>query len=133
MNSPSHASNKGSETILLVEDEPMVRKLVKQVLEMSGYRVLEAAEGRQALEHCEKHPGQIHLLLTDVVLPGMNGRELAEAVAELRPGVRVLWMTGYTDDHVLKRGIPPGADLLHKPFNPLDLTERVRALLGRAV
>lgn len=133
MERPAVETQKGRETILLVEDEPMVRKLVKQVLEMSGYRVLEAAEGRQALEQCARYEGPIHLLLTDVVLPGINGRELAESVAELRPGVRVLWMTGYTDDHVLKRGIPPGADLLHKPFNPLDLTERVRALLDRVV
>lgn len=132
MDSPEK-KNSGSETILLVEDEPMVRKLVKQVLQMSGYHVLEAAEGRQALKQCAEFEGPIHLLLTDVVLPGMNGRELAEAIADLRPGVPVLWMTGYTDDHVLKRGIPAGADLLHKPFNPHDLVERVRALLDRVV
>lgn len=126
-------NNPGAETILLVEDEPMVRKLVKQILQMSGYQVLEAAEGRQALAHCTEFAGPIHLLLTDVVLPGMNGRELAEAIAELRPGIPVLWMTGYTDDHVLKRGIPAGADLLHKPFNPLELVDRVRALLDRMV
>jgi len=99
------APRGGSETLLLVEDEPQVRQLVLAVLEARGYKVLCAEYGGEAVRVEENHPAQIHLLITDVVMPGMSGRELAEHLLSLRPALKVLFMSGYTDDAVLRHGV----------------------------
>jgi PAS domain S-box-containing protein len=122
----------GSETILLVEDEAAVRALLGRALRGSGYTVLEAASGADALRLAEQHAGPIHLLVTDVVMPAMNGRQVAERLAELRPGVRALFVSGYTDDAVVRHGLGgEGPAFLQKPFTPDALARKVRELLDR--
>jgi CheY-like chemotaxis protein len=121
---------RGTETILLAEDEEMVRDLARQVLEMSGYKVLEAANGRSALSMFERHQESIHLLLTDVIMPEMSGRELADRVVQIRPEMKVLYMSGYTDNAILHHGIlTEGTNFIHKPFAPDSLTRMVREVL----
>jgi len=120
----------GTETVLLVEDEDTVRSVVRGVLQSSGYNVLEAASGEEALGVCEGHRGPIHLVVTDVVMPGISGRELAERLAERIPDLRVLYMSGHTDDSVLRHGVMTGGGaFLQKPFSPEVLVRRVRELL----
>ena len=120
----------GDETLLVVEDEELVRKVVARILERAGYRVLVAASGEEALTMCERSPTPIHALVTDVVMPGMGGRELAARVAERFPSLKVLFMTGYTDDEVLRRGIlDQGRALMVKPFSPRELLLRLREVL----
>ena len=122
----------GSETILLVEDEASLRELVGECLEASGYKVVEASHGMAALEAGERHRGRIDLLLTDVVMPGMSGRELAERLRGSRPEIRTLYMSGYTDDAVVLHGIlAEDMAFLQKPFTAADLARRVRAVLDR--
>ena len=126
------ASVRGSETILLVEDDEMIRNLVQKVLQANGYRVLVAANGRDAERVAGQHEGPIHLLMTDVVMPGMNGREVAERLAAARAGVRVLYLSGYTDDAIVHHGVlEPGVAFLQKPFTPAVLGRRVREVLDR--
>jgi signal transduction histidine kinase/CheY-like chemotaxis protein len=123
----------GSETILLVEDEAPVRGLARRCLEGYGYRVLEAGGSPEAVALAARHTGRIDLLLTDVVMPQGSGRELAERLGPLRPDMRVLYMSGYTDDGVVRRtGVTPGSELLEKPFTPDGLARRVRQVLDRA-
>ncbi len=123
-------SVRGSETILLVEDEESLRKLADMFLRDSGYHVLAAADGAQALQVAQQNPGPIHLLLTDVVMPGINGRVLAERLAATQPAMRVLYMSGYTDSFIVGHGVlEAGAHLLHKPFTEESLTRKVRELL----
>ena len=125
-------ASRGWETILLAEDEDSLRSLAREILEDQGYRVIEAASGKEAIEIAHGHPGPIHLLLTDVVMPGMNGRVLAEALMAVRPELRVLYMSGYTDDVIAHRGVlEPGTLLLEKPFGARGLLARVREALGR--
>jgi CheY-like chemotaxis protein len=122
----------GRETVLLVEDEPMVRAFVRDVLRLHGYTVLEAPGGEEALRICGAHPAPIHLLLTDVVMPRMSGRELAERLTRLRPETRVLFMTGYTDDAVFRHGIRGGDPaLIEKPFTPDALSRKIRETLEK--
>jgi len=122
--------DRGKETILLVEDENNLRQLARQYLETQGYRILEAADGAAALQIANGHKGLIHLLLTDVVMPGMNGRELANKIAAQRPDVRVLFMSGYTENVIGHDGLlDAGVNLLQKPFNLPTLKEKVRELL----
>ena len=121
------------ETILLVEDEPGVRKLVRQMLVQQGYHVLEAASGPEALALAERHPGRIDLLLTDVVMPQINGRELAVQLQAMRPGIKLIYMTGYTEDAVVRHGVSTaGVVCLQKPFLPDTLARKVREVLDRA-
>jgi two-component system cell cycle sensor histidine kinase/response regulator CckA len=124
------AVRPGSETVLLVEDEDGVRKLARRILERQGYEVLEASGGAEALDLAEKHREPIHLLLTDVVMPRMGGRQLSERLVERRPGIRVLFMSGYTDDQLLPHD-RAGADVafLPKPFDSKGLAAAVRAVL----
>ena len=127
---PVTAPAAGSETILLVEDEHLVRLLARKVLERAGYLVLVAAGGAEALDLAERYAGPIHLLLTDVVMPGMNGRELMRRLAPLRPDLRVLYMSGYADEAVAQHGVlDPGTAFLQKPFTPGGLADRVRRVL----
>jgi hypothetical protein len=120
---------KGSEVILLVEDEDAVRKLARMILEASGYVVLDARNGREGLALCEAHEGPIDLLVTDVVMPELGGRELAEGVLKLRPGMKVMFMSGHTQDVVLKEGVKKGTAFLQKPFTPIGLAQKVRETL----
>ena len=121
----------GSETILVAEDEPGVRTLVSQTLRQHGYTVLEASHGAEALVISEQHTKAIHLLLTDVVMPQLNGRELAERLVAKLPEIQVLFMSGYPDDAVLRRGlIAANTNFLHKPFTAIAVAKRVRQLLN---
>jgi signal transduction histidine kinase/CheY-like chemotaxis protein len=129
--SSSRIPVKGTETILVVEDDAGVRDLVCNVLRNEGYTILVTASPKEALEQSKSFQGLIHLLLTDVVLPQMGGRQLAEALAALRPGLRVLYMSGYTDDAIAYHGIlAPGVALLEKPIRPNALAEKVREVLS---
>src|SRR5215472_9290807 len=120
----------GSETILLVEDEANLRYLARQYLEKQGYKVIEAVDGAVAMQVVVAHEGVIHLLLTDVIMPGMNGRELAQRIAEIRPNVKVLYMSGYTESVIGQNGtLDAGVRLLQKPFNLRDLKSKVRDVL----
>jgi CheY-like chemotaxis protein len=120
----------GDETVLLVEDELVVRQLVAEILESSGYTVLQAADGPSALELARRHSGEISLLVTDVVMPGMSGPEVAQSVTAMRPGTLVLYMSGYTDSQIGHHGVlEPGIAFLQKPFSTDDLTRKVRTLL----
>jgi two-component system cell cycle sensor histidine kinase/response regulator CckA len=122
----------GMETIILVEDASDVRTLARLALEGAGYHVLEAGGGAKAIELVEAHAGPVHLLLTDVVMPSMNGGIVARRLGELRPGLKVLYMSGYNDDIVVRNGvIEGGAAFLAKPFTPSVLTRKVRELLDR--
>jgi signal transduction histidine kinase/CheY-like chemotaxis protein len=120
---------RGTESILLVEDEDAVRELVQRILEARGYAVIEARNGGEGLKLCKSHPGQIDLLVTDVVMPELGGRELAEAALKLRPGLKVVFMSGHTQDVILKEGVQQGAAFLHKPFTPMQLAQKVRDTL----
>jgi PAS domain S-box-containing protein len=121
---------RGSETILLVEDEEAVRGLACRILERQGYRVIPAEHGRDAMEIATKEAGQIDLVLTDVVMPGMNGRGLVERLAGIRPAIKSLYMSGYTDDDIIRRGfIEPSKSFLQKPFTSEALLQTVRKVL----
>jgi CheY-like chemotaxis protein len=120
----------GTETILLVEDEESVRELVSEYLSARGYRVLEASDGVQALQIASAHKGDIQLLITDVVMPRLSGRELAARVSAGRPGLKVLYISGYTDDSIFRHGVLEGGmSFLQKPFNLKALAAKVREVL----
>jgi len=122
----------GSETVLLVEDEDAVRDIVRRLLSSDGYKVLEARHGREGLRVCEQYVDTIHLLITDVVMPEMGGRELAEQIALLRPAMKFLYMSGYTDDALVRQGVrSEGAAFLQKPFSLDMLARKVREVLDR--
>ncbi len=123
---------RGNETILLVEDDEEVRKLAVQVLVNQGYKVLEAPQGLDAFLICAEHDDPIHLLLTDVVMPKMSGRELAETLISLRPKIKVLYMSGYTDNAIVHHGIlGEGMNYLQKPFSVKELSRKVREVLDK--
>jgi PAS domain S-box-containing protein len=128
--SAAAAPSTGRETVLLVEDEPAVRRIAQIALERQGYSVLVAAGGREAIELETAHEGTIDLLLTDLVMPGMGGLELAQELSQRRPGLAVLLMSGYSDDPVLRRGITdPDMAFLQKPFALAALAAKVRSVL----
>jgi two-component system, cell cycle sensor histidine kinase and response regulator CckA len=123
----------GSETVLLVEDEDAVRSLARHVLRSCGYTVLEADDGQRAVQLVEDHRGPIDLVVSDVVMPYLGGRQLVERLAALRPGLKVLFMSGYTDDAVVRHGVlATDYAFLQKPFTPTALAQRVREVLGEA-
>jgi nitrogen-specific signal transduction histidine kinase/ActR/RegA family two-component response regulator len=125
---------RGTEVVLLVEDEAGVRELAREYLEMSGYTVIVAPDGRTAIELASMHKGTIHLLMTDMVMPGIGGRELAERVAAIRPEIKILYMSGYTDQAVVHQGIlGTDAPLLQKPFTLATLTTKLREILAAEV
>jgi len=122
--------SQGSETLLVVEDEEIVRKLTCQALRERGYQVLEAASGETALQLCDQHQGPIHLVITDVVMYQIGGRELAGRLISLRPAIKVLYISGYTDNVILQQGVlEPGVAFLEKPFTSDTLTRKVREVL----
>ncbi len=122
---------RGNETVLVVEDEPQLLDLTCRMLREQGYQVLRASDARQALQICSMHPGVIHLMVTDVVMPKMGGGELVQAVLPLRPRMRALYMSGYTDGTAVHHGVAVGqVPFLQKPFTPLELAARVREALG---
>ncbi|WP_447972004.1 ATP-binding protein [Nitrospira sp. Kam-Ns4a] len=125
---PAEGDFHGAGTVLLVEDEDPVRTIAQEILEAYGYQVLPAPNGEEALRICREHPGPIHLLLTDIVMPGMDGREVAARAAEARPGLRILYISGYTDGTFFLD--EPGAPFLAKPFAPQDLASKVHAVLA---
>jgi PAS domain S-box-containing protein len=127
---PKPSSSPGNETILLVEDEVSIRRLARRVLEKLGYTVLEATNGADALEVAGRYPGRIHLLVTDVVMPEMSGPRLAEVIAMARPGIQVLYTSGYTEHEIVHRGAArEGISFLEKPFTPEMLGRKVREVL----
>jgi len=124
-------SLRGSETVLVVEDDDMVRNLALKALKQQGYKVLCAGDGREALGVFGEHKGPVHLMLTDMVMPGMNGRELAKSLEKLQPEMKVLFMSGYTDGTIVNHGVmAPGLNFLEKPFSPEGLARKVREVLG---
>ncbi|MFO1001909.1 MAG: PAS domain S-box protein [Planctomycetaceae bacterium] len=134
--SSSHAvestrfATRGTETVLLVEDDKAVRRIAKISLQSQGYKVLEASDGSAGLRQAETYPGEIHLLISDVVMPEIGGRQLLDAVRKHRPGLRVLFMSGYTDDAVLLHGVVEATDaFIQKPFTPLSLARKVREVI----
>jgi len=121
----------GTETILLVEDEEDVRNYIREVLEAAGYRLLEAASAEMAVEVSNRHDGEIHLLLTDVVLPRRGGRELAHDLSASRPDMKVAYMSGYTDNAIVHHGVlDPGASFVQKPIEMDVLLTKVREFLS---
>jgi PAS domain S-box-containing protein len=124
------SSEGGGETILVVEDQKAVRSFAKTALRQHGYQVIEASDGDEALSVAKQHSGQIQLLVTDVVMPGLNGRELSIRLKELCPNLKVLFISGYTADVIANRGVlDPGVAFLHKPFGPEELAQKVREVL----
>jgi signal transduction histidine kinase/ActR/RegA family two-component response regulator len=124
----------GNETVLLVEDEEMVREMTREILQESGYLVIEAKHGHEALLVAEQHPGPIHLMLSDVVMPQMSGRELAEQLSPIRREMKVLYMSGYTDDAIVHHGVlDEGMAFIEKPFTPNALARKLREVLNESV
>jgi two-component system cell cycle sensor histidine kinase/response regulator CckA len=125
------ATSGGTETILLVEDEESVRQLVRETLSAKGYKMLEAESGESGLAQAASHNGKIHLVITDVVMPGMSGRELVQKLAQTRPEAKVLYLSGYTEDAIISDGsIESGTAFLQKPFSLQNLSQKVREILG---
>ena len=119
------------ETILVVEDEPAMREVTRRILSRSGYHVLTAASGREAIEIATSTDGDIDVLLTDVVMPQMLGKEAADRIRAFRPGVKVLFMSGYTQGLLDTQGVAEaGADLIEKPFTEASLLPRLRRLIA---
>ena len=133
MSANNRKPQRGNETILLAEDEDAVRSVMSSGLRMLGYTVLAASRGEEAIRICQQHSGPIHLLVTDVVMPEMSGRKLVERLTAMMPGLRVLYLSGYTDDAVVRHGILVGeTPFLQKPFTTRDLALKVQELLSDA-
>ncbi len=123
---------RGSETLLVVEDNDMVRRVAVRVLADSGYRVLEAADGAEALRVYAAHQGQIALVLTDVVLPGMSGKQLADQLRQAQPDLKILYTSGYSENTIAHHGVvDPGLQFLPKPYLPTTLIEKIREMLDK--
>ncbi len=116
---------------MLVEDSDSLRELAQEYLESDGYAVLAAISGKEALQQARDFHGTIHLLLTDVVMPEMSGPELASEMASLRPGIKVIFTSGYTDDTVARQGVlDPAVTFIQKPYRPKALSRKIREVLG---
>jgi CheY-like chemotaxis protein len=123
------AAAGGSETVLLVEDEESVRQLVRETLQAKGYKVVEAENGEAGVARAAEHQGKIDMVITDVVMPGMGGRELVKRLAETRPETKVLYLSGYTED-AIEGTLESGTAFLQKPFTLQNLSRKVREVLG---
>jgi DNA-binding response OmpR family regulator len=120
----------GTETVLVVEDEEALRRVARRSLTAAGFTVLTAADGAEALEIAARHAGEIHLLLTDVVMPKMSGRALALELVKTRPAIQVVYMSGYTDNAIVHHGVlDAGTQFIGKPFAGAELARKVRAVL----
>jgi len=129
----SAQAERGKETILLVEDEEMVRAVMRIIFQQKGYTVLEASRGEEALAVCERHPGSIDLLVTDVMMPRMSGCQLAARLAQIRPNMKVLFLSGYRHDVLIGDGLlKADAAFIQKPFRPDDLARKVRDVLSHS-
>lgn len=129
---PSADGAGGDETILLVEDTSWLRDLIRRGLQLRGYTVLEAAHGEAALQLTATHPGRVHLLISDLGLPGINGRRLAERLGAMKPGIKLLFISGYTAEAVLRHGVLESESaFLQKPFTPRALAFKVRTVLDQ--
>jgi CheY-like chemotaxis protein len=129
---PTHAPRAlaGAETVLLVEDQPEVRSVAREMLRRHGYTVIDAANGSEALVAARNHDGRIDLLVTDVVMPGLGGRALVGQFVQQQPAARVLYMSGYTDASIVQQGIlEDGVAFIQKPFTPTALLQKVRDVL----
>jgi two-component system cell cycle sensor histidine kinase/response regulator CckA len=123
---------QGTETVLVVDDEDVVRKLVSRILRSQGYAVLDARNGGEAKLLSERHQGAIHLVLTDVVMPEISGRQLSEHLRAAQSDLKVLFMSGYSDDAIVQNGILKAeANFIQKPFSPESLARKVREVLDR--
>jgi DNA-binding NtrC family response regulator len=119
-----------TETVLLLEDEDLVRSAVQRILKSRGYRVLATRTPEEARDACESHRGEIDLLLSDVVLPGVSGPDIAKELVSLRPNLKVVFMSGFTDHGIVRQGLlDPGVHFIQKPFAPAVLAKKVRAVL----
>ena len=128
---PDDSGRKTPATILLVEDDAAVRGVSERALTRLGFQVLSASSGHVAVRLAQTHPGPIDLVLTDIMMPGMNGVELAQIVSTHRPGVHVFFMSGYADQDLIRKGLlEPGTHFLQKPFSPRELSQRLRKILG---
>jgi CheY-like chemotaxis protein len=124
--------HRGTETVLVAEDEELLRRLVTRLLSILGYKVLAAANGGEALLTCQNYTKPIDLLVTDVVMPGMSGRELAKKLTQVRPGLKVLYTSGYTDNAIVHHGVlDPGTAFIQKPFSASALAVKVREVLDK--
>ena len=131
--SPDQPRSGGGETVLVVEDEDALREVTRRILARNGYQVLTAASGHEALDTAVAHTGRIDMLLTDVVMPQMQGKEVAERIREHRPRIRVLFMSGYTQGILGAQGIlEPGINLIEKPFTEAALLAKISEILGTA-
>jgi len=129
---PGTGPVEGTETVLVVEDEESVGNLIQKLLQALGYTVLRAREGSEAMQVLAGHPGQVSLVVTDVVLPGMTGPELVQRLARQRPDLRALFVSGYTNESLAQHAsLRPGVNYLPKPFSRQQLAERVRAILDQ--
>jgi len=123
----------GPETIMVVEDDAMIMKVIKQVLTGSGYNVLSAGDGKEALNLADQYKDAIHMLLTDIIMPCMGGRELADQVKKTRPDIKILYMSGYTDDAIVRHGmLEKGLSFIQKPFASDSLKKKVREVLDKS-
>jgi CheY-like chemotaxis protein len=130
---PPPSEHSGTETLLIVENEPAIRNLLQMALRRNGYTVLAAESAREALEIVRGHAGAIDLLITDVVMPDMNGPELVRELATIRPDTRALFMSGYLDDALGEHGVLPShANFIQKPFSPRVIAQKVRDILDGA-
>ncbi|MBW2344804.1 MAG: response regulator, partial [Deltaproteobacteria bacterium] len=128
------ADLSGSDTVLIVEDDDSLRKLAHKALQQKGYKVLEAENGEDALRVSEEHEDPIDLLITDVVMPKMDGKETAERLQPLYPQMKVIYMSGYTDNAIVHHGVlAPGLNFIEKPFSPEGLARKVREVLDRGI
>lgn len=121
---------RGTETVLLVEDEDQVKEIIRNVLIGYGYNVIDSSGGDEAFEKAENYKGQIHILITDIMMPDINGKELAEKIIAIRPELKVLFMSGYTDSSIVQNGVlESGISFINKPFDIPDFLKKLREIL----